>query len=165
MSTREPDGTLRDVKSQDVNAYLHEVTGQEFTAKDFRTWSGTVLAAIALREFSEVSSQKEAKGNIVKAIESVSKMLGNTPSVCRKCYVHPEVLEGYLQGSTIATLQQRGAQALAKELKHLKPEEAAVMALLQDRLKTAGNRGATKAADVAGALKASLRKVRKQTKD
>lgn len=154
------EGNLHDVKSQDVNAYLHEVTGEEFTAKDFRTWSGTVLAAIALREFEQVSSQKEAKGNIVRAIESVSKLLGNTPSICRKCYVHPEVLESYLQGATIATLEQRGARALAKELRQLKPEEAAVMALLQERLKMAKKSGATKAEDLAGALEGSLRKVR-----
>lgn len=155
-------GEARDVKSQDVNDYLREVTGESFSAKDFRTWSGTVLAAVALREFTEVTSQKEAKANVTQAVESVAKMLGNTPTICRKCYVHPEVLESYLQGTTIATLQQRGAEKLARGLRALKPEEAAVMALLQERLKLAAKRGPTQAKDLAKTLSASVRKVRRQ---
>src|SRR4051812_8790077 len=112
-------GDWVDVKSQDVNGYIQEITGQPFTAKDFRTWYGTVLAAVALREFAECTSAKEAKGNIVKAVESVSKMLGNTPTICRKCYVHPVVLEKYLEGYTINALLQRGRAELARNLRAL----------------------------------------------
>lgn len=155
------DGSTVDVKSQDVNDYLREVTGESFTAKDFRTWSGTVLAAIALREFEKFTNQKEAKSNIVRAVESVAKMLGNTPAVCRKSYVHPEILESYLEGATIATLQQAGARALRKELRALKPEEAAVMMLLQERLTQAKKKGATKASDLTQTLRASLAARRK----
>ena len=80
------------IDSADVNAYLQEISGQPFTAKDFRTWAGTVLAAMALKEFESFDSEAAAKKNIVSAIESVAERLGNTPSVCRKCYVHPAIL-------------------------------------------------------------------------
>ncbi len=150
------DGQWQDVKSQDVNAYLRDITGESFTAKDFRTWSGTVLAAIALREVEHFTSQKQAKSNIVKAIEGVAKLLGNTPSICRKCYVHPEVLESYLQGTTIRSIRQRSERAAAK----LKPDEAAVMALLAARLK-AGKKGKpTPPAKVAAALAKSVKRIK-----
>jgi DNA topoisomerase I len=126
-----------DVTSQDVNDYLREIAGEEFTAKDFRTWAGTVLAAIALREFKHFTRQKEAKKNVVAAIESVAQMLGNTPAVCRKCYIHPEILEAYLGGDTIATVEQRAAKAMSTSLEKLRPEEAAVLVMLQRRLKNA----------------------------
>jgi DNA topoisomerase-1 len=151
-------GKSQDVKSQDVNSYLREAMGNEFTAKDFRTWAGTVLAAIALRDLKEFTSQKQAKGNIVRAVESVAKMLGNTPSICRKCYVHPEVLESYLQGTTIDTLRQRSRRAAAAESSALKPEEEAVMRLLRTRLQSAAQRGPTKAKDLMKALEKSVRK-------
>lgn len=125
----------RHVTSQDVNAYLREVTGADFTAKDFRTWAGTVLAAMALREFEEVSSQTQAKRNVVMAIEAVAQMLGNTPAVCRKCYIHPEIVNSYLEGATIATIEQRVSAKIDRALSQLKPEEAAVLVLLQRRLK------------------------------
>ncbi|BAR63438.1 DNA topoisomerase IB [Bradyrhizobium diazoefficiens] len=87
------------LRSGDVNAYIKDVTGEDFSAKDFRTWAGTVLAALALSEFKKYDSQAEAKRNVVAAIESVSKQLGNTPAICRKCYVHPEVLDAYMSVS------------------------------------------------------------------
>ncbi len=127
------DGNVRDVGSDDVNAYLREISGEDFTAKDFRTWAGTVLAAIALREFEAFDSQAQARKNVVRAIEAVAKRLGNTPSVCRKCYVHPEVLGAYLDGSMVESLRQRADEAMAG-LAQLKPEEAAVLVLLQRRL-------------------------------
>ncbi len=128
-------GQHRDVGSQDVNAYLREIAGEDFTAKDFRTWAGTVLAAIALREFEEVTHEAQAKKNILSAIEAVAKMLGNTPAVCRKCYIHPEVLDSYLVGETIATIRQRVAGKLDRSLSRMKPEEAAVLVLIQERLR------------------------------
>src|SRR5205085_2688493 len=101
------DGELRDVTSQEVNAYLKEITGEDFTAKDFRTWAGTVLAAIALNAVGEFETKKQAKTNIKNAISAVSKILGNTPAICRKCYVHPAVLETYLDGNSIEGLKKR----------------------------------------------------------
>src|SRR4029079_5538037 len=86
------EGKLCDVTSQDVNEYLREITGEDFTAKDFRTWSGTVLAAIALNVAGPFETQKQAKANVKNAIGAVAKILGNTPAVCRKCYIHPAVL-------------------------------------------------------------------------
>ena len=129
------EGQACDVTSQDVNAYLREIGGEDFTAKDFRTWAGTVLAAIALREFEEVTHPPEAKKNVVTAIEAVARMLGNTPTICRKCYVHPEIIECYLAGDTIATICTRAGAKMERSLAHLKPEEAAVLALLRRRLK------------------------------
>jgi len=127
-------GNARDVTSQDVNEYLRGIAGEDFTAKDFRTWAGTVLAAIALRECKASTQQRQAKKNIVNAIEAVAKLLGNTPAVCRKCYIHPEILDSYLTGETIDTIRQRANAAIKKQIADLKPEEAAVVFLLQRRL-------------------------------
>lgn len=126
-------GAVRDIGSGDVNEYLREITGQEFTAKDFRTWAGTVLAAVALKEFAVVDSKARMKKNIVQAVESVAKKLGNTRSVCKKCYIHPAVLDSYVDGSLIDTLSQR-ARKLDKRLGKLRPEEAAILVLVQRRL-------------------------------
>lgn len=126
-------GEPHSINSSDVNEYLKEITGEDFTAKDFRTWAGTVLASLALQEYEQFDSEAQAKRNIVQAIESVSERLGNTPSVCRKCYVHPALIDSYLDGSMIETLQQR-AQEESKKLADLQPEETAVMRLLQARL-------------------------------
>lgn len=129
------DGEIRTVDSDDVNAYLREITGQEFTAKDFRTWAGTVLAATMLEEFEQVDSDAQAKRNIVRAIESVSHRLGNTPAVCRSCYVHPEVIGAYLAGTTIRNVRSMVEEELCERLHDLQPEEAAVLALLRARLR------------------------------
>ncbi len=123
------------IDSGDVNAYLQEISGQPFTAKDFRTWAGTVLAAIALREFESFDSEAGAKKNIVAAIESVAERLGNTPTVCRKCYVHPAILEAYIEGSMLDALQKKAETEMSDgSLAALKPEEAAVVGLLRERL-------------------------------
>lgn len=140
------DGVVRDVTSEDVNAYLRDIAGEEFSAKDFRTWAGTVLAAMALREFEGFASQKEAKRNIIQAVEAVARMLGNTAAVCRRCYIHPAILDGYLSGQTIATLQQSAEQRLRGALAKLGPEEAAVMMLLRERLVGASGSGRSRRA-------------------
>ena len=127
-------GNVHPIESGDVNAYLHAVAGEEFTAKDFRTWAGTVLAAMALRELEKFDSQAQAKRNVVEAIKSVAQRLGNTPSVCRKCYVHPAVLNGYMDGVLVDTIKQRAEHILKDALHALTPEEAAVMAFLQQQL-------------------------------
>ncbi|OHV96049.1 DNA topoisomerase I [Janthinobacterium lividum] len=140
------DGERHGVDSGDVNDYLREVTGEEYTAKDFRTWSGTLLAALALQAFEQVDSEAQAKKNIVQAIESVAKKLGNTPSICRKCYVHPAVLEAYLDGSLWEGMRARARQQLQEDLPALAPEETAVLALLQQRLQGTVKSGARAAA-------------------
>lgn len=122
-------GERRDVKSEDVNVYLREATGEEFTAKDIRTWSGTVLAACALEAFEPAASKTEAKKNIVHAVGLVSKLLGNTRSVCRKCYIHPAVLETYEAGRLKESLRLN--RAGTKLRNHLSPEEAAVLRFLK----------------------------------
>jgi DNA topoisomerase-1 len=99
-------GEVRDVTSQDVNDYLREITKENFTAKDFRTWAGTVLAAIALYAQEKFKSHKEAKVNVKNAICAVAQLLGNTPAICRKCYVHPAVLDAYLAGTQIVGFLQ-----------------------------------------------------------
>jgi DNA topoisomerase-1 len=128
-------GEVRHVDSADINSYLREITGGDFTAKDFRTWVGTVLAATAFREFEVVTSPAQAKKNIGAVIGSVARMLGNTPAVCRKCYVHPEVINAYLSGETIKTVTKRISTDLKSSNHRLQPMEAAVLALLQRRLK------------------------------
>ena len=129
------EGETHSIDSSDVNDYLRSITGEEYTAKDFRTWSGTVLAALALQEFEKFDSEAQAKKNIVRAIESVAEKLGNTPSICRKCYVHPAVLDAYLEGTVLEVLRERTEQELSEDLHALQPEEAAVVAMLQQRLR------------------------------
>lgn len=131
---RDAAGAVRDVTSADVNAYLREITGQDITAKDFRTWAGTVLAALALQEFEAFDSEAVAKKNLRTAIESVSARLGNTPTICRKCYIHPEVLDGYLEGDLLLQVKDAVEDELRQDLTRLRPEEAAVLGLLQARL-------------------------------
>jgi DNA topoisomerase I len=124
-----------DVGSEDVNEYLREISGQEISAKDFRTWAGTALAAQALQEFEEFDTEVRAKRNVTRAIERVAARLGNTAAVCRKCYVHPAVIEAYMDRSLVEVLQRRAESELKAELKSLKAEEAAILALLQERMK------------------------------
>ena len=128
------EGMRHGVSSQDVNDYLREITQRDITAKDFRTWAGTVLAALALNEFGAIDSEAKAKKNVRAAIESVASRLGNTATICRKCYVHPEVLECYMSGSLLLEVKQEVDAELRQNLPHLKPEEAAVLALLERRL-------------------------------
>jgi DNA topoisomerase I len=127
-------GESQSVTSADVNAYLKEITGSDVTAKDFRTWAGTVLAALALREFETFDNEAKAKKNIRAAIETVASRLGNTPTICRKCYVHPEVFTSYLEGQLLLEIRDEVESELRDNLSGLKPEEAAVLTLLAARL-------------------------------
>ncbi|HEY8050504.1 MAG TPA: DNA topoisomerase IB [Ramlibacter sp.] len=129
------DGELKEVTSADVNEYLKEITGRDVTAKDFRTWSGTVLAAIALQEFEAFDPKATVKKNVKAAIERVAQRLGNTPTICRKCYVHPEVLFAFEQGELLLDVKRKVEAELREDLPALKPEEAAVLGLLEARLK------------------------------
>jgi DNA topoisomerase-1 len=113
-----------------VNEYLRQIAGEDYTAKDFRTWGGTVLAAIALSAQKEFETKKQAKSNIKTAICAVAELLGNTPAICRKCYVHPVIVEAYLNRTRIAGLNGDG-----KELKtpDLRAAERAVLKFLHSR--------------------------------
>src|SRR6516162_1331120 len=123
------DGEVRDVTSQDVNEYVRQIAGEDFTAKDFRTWGGTVLAAIALSKQEELQTKKQARSNIKTAICAVAELLGNTPAVCRKCYVHPLIVEAYMNRTRIAGLN--GTKRLAPP--NLRRAERAVLKFLHSR--------------------------------
>jgi DNA topoisomerase-1 len=127
------DGVRQDVGSADVNAYLREITGQDFTAKDFRTWAGTVLAVTALRGFEKVESSAKAKKNVLQAVEAVAGVLGNTRAVCRKSYIHPTVIDTYLEGSMTDAMRRRARGAARALAARLRSDEKAVLAILQRR--------------------------------
>ena len=127
-------GECRDVNSSDVNSYLREITGRDVTAKDFRTWAGTVLAALALQEFEGFDFQAKLKKNVRSAIERVAARLGNTPTICRKCYIHPEILSSYAEGALLLQVKDQLEAELRDDLGALSPEEAAVLSLLEGRL-------------------------------
>lgn len=131
-------GEQHEVTSGDINAYLKEISGEDITAKDFRTWTGTVLAAMALAEYETVDSEAAAKKNIRAAIETVAARLGNTPTVCRKCYIHPEIFESYLGAELALEARAEVEQVLREDVTHLEPEEAVVLAFLQRRLAAKG---------------------------
>jgi DNA topoisomerase-1 len=122
---RDDDDTIRDVTSNDVNAYLREVTGQDFTAKDFRTWAGTVGAALALREQALPDAKAAQKRVLNAAIDQVAEALGNTRAVCRKAYVHPQVFDAFSDG-TLGKALARGC----KPVKGLDGTETAVLTFL-----------------------------------
>ena len=126
-------GKRQMIDSADVNTYLREISGDDFTAKDFRTWAGTVLAAKALAGMPTFASNTEAKRNIVRAIESVAKRMGNTKAVCRKCYIHPAVFDAYLDGATVQIARAR-ADRLPKKGR-LSDEEVAVVGIIEQRLR------------------------------
>ena len=127
------DGKRQVVGSGEVNAYLKEISGQDFTSKDFRTWAGTVLAAQLLRDFDAFTSDAQAKKNIVRAVEEVAGRLGNTRAVCRKCYIHPAIFDAYMDGSMLESIAQR-ARRMSRTADRLTEGEAAVLGLLQRRL-------------------------------
>ena len=122
------------VTSDDVNEYLRQITGDDFTAKDFRTWAGTVLAAMALSAQEPFENKSQAKKNVKAAIGAVAEMLGNTPAICRKCYIHPAVLETYLDGGLIEGLKKRTEKTLEESLGDFRSEEIAVLLFLRERL-------------------------------
>jgi DNA topoisomerase I len=137
-------GNCQYVTSTDVNTYLKEITGKGITAKDFRTWAGTVLAAMALNELESFDSAAQAKRNLRTAVEKVSARLGNTPK-SRKCYIHPEVLNSYMDGNVVLELKSKAESELRGAIGSLKPEEAAVLALLRSRLAKEAERSSTQA--------------------
>lgn len=134
----DPDGNRHSVDASDVNDYLRQITNEDFTAKDFRTWAGTVLACAMLREFEPAETQTQAKKNVVEAIKRVATRLGNTPSVCRKCYVHPAVLESYMGGALVQAAKQDVTHEVEKEIdkdpSSLRHEEKDLLKMLEQKL-------------------------------
>ena len=137
------DGERHSVDSADVNHYLREITGEHYTAKDFRTWAGSVLACCKLQALAPFTTEAEAKKNVVQAIAQVASRLGNTASVCRKCYVHPEVLDAYLAGQ-ISKLKETGrrGKGVALEVQALEKEEQMLFSLLTTRKRAPVKRAA-----------------------
>ncbi|MDQ6779561.1 MAG: DNA topoisomerase IB, partial [Candidatus Eremiobacteraeota bacterium] len=131
------EGQQQSVDSADVNQYLRDISGENFTAKDFRTWGGTVYAALTLQRYDDAASESEAKKNIVQAVNIVAQRLGNTASICRKCYVHPIILEAYLEGTLRGWLPPAEAERASAAARELSEHEAAVVKLLQQRLQEA----------------------------
>jgi DNA topoisomerase I len=111
---RDDGGVRRVIESKDVNDYLRQISGQEFSAKDFRTWAGTVFAARALWELGPAQSRTVARKNVTAAVRKAAARLGNTPTICRKCYVHPSVVESYLNGTLVR--ERGGHSTVAAEL-------------------------------------------------
>lgn len=134
------DGSRHDIGSQDVNAYLHEIVGNDFTAKDFRTWAGTVLAAVTLRKIGPCDTKAQTKRNLVAAISQVAGHLGNTRAVCKKCYIHPAILAAYEQGTLHETLERCEESGGRLVFKALRCDEMAVATLLCAH-KSNGHRG------------------------
>jgi DNA topoisomerase-1 len=123
-------GRPRDISSTDVNAYLRAISGRDFTAKDFRTWSATVLALTSLLEFPPVTSRAHAKKNVLQAIEAVAGVLGNTRAVCRKSYIHPAVLDAYESGVMASVCSKRSSIQRSRK-NGLRPDEVMTLALLR----------------------------------
>lgn len=146
------DGERRTIDSRDINAYLREVTGKSITAKDFRTWAGTVFCALALGEKAAKPSASAVKRQIAEAVRTVATKLGNTPAICRSCYIHPEIMTAFADGH----LARHMARVLEAEVeKHeLRPEENAVLSLLGQRLRMQRKLARQKAA---GKIKGDLR--------
>jgi DNA topoisomerase I len=134
------DGERQAIGSADVNAYLKEISGEEYTSKDFRTWAGTVHAAEVLRACGPCRSETEGKRNIVRAVESVAKRLGNTKAVSRKCYIHPTVFDAYVDG---LMTKMRVVKRTSRSPYGLSDAEASVLALLQSVARKPGKRKAS----------------------
>jgi len=132
------EGQVQDIGSADINEYLRDVTNQDFTAKSFRTWAATVLAACALQEFPDYRSNAHAKRNVTQAIEAVAGVLGNTPAICRKSYIHPAIVDAYTDGSLPRTRRSRRLRSVARAA-DFQRMETAVLAWLH-RLQRAAQR-------------------------
>jgi DNA topoisomerase-1 len=147
------EGKRQTVQAEDVNQYLQDVTGRDITAKDFRTWAGTMLVAEALRKTGPAKTKREAEKNIVAAVDITAKRLGNTRSVCRKYYIHPALIEAYLEGSVLPPLPERKWSARKSQGPTLRQHEMDVLAFLKARLKDGTRRAAQTRRKAAAAAK------------
>ena len=126
-------GVIRAVRPREVNEYIQGIIGPEYSAKDFRTWAGTLQAASALAEFGPAESERAVKRNIVAAVKQVAEQLGNTPTVCRDCYIHPIVFERYEAGITLESFRSRAERIVRKRIPAYEPEELSLLALFGAR--------------------------------
>jgi DNA topoisomerase I len=125
------DGRVYPIKPRDVNEYIKAATSPEFSAKDFRTWGGTLIAAIKLAEEGMPEDEKEAKRKIISTVKFVAEHLGNTPTVCRSCYIHPAVIERYMTGITLEQYRPRSQRYIRRLQPEYEPEEQALLKLLE----------------------------------
>lgn len=128
-------GEVRDVKARDLNAYLKEVMGEEFTAKDFRTWAGTLIAAMTLAHLGPVGESKQAEKNVLAAVDAVAERLGNTRDIARSSYISPRVIDHYMEGSVVAYYAERIEEVIVAEQGDLTEEERALLDLLKKKLR------------------------------
>jgi DNA topoisomerase-1 len=136
------EGRKQVVQAEDVNEYLQTVTGRDITAKDFRTWAGTMLVAEALRAMGPAATRREAEKNIVSAVDVTAKRLGNTRSVCRKYYIHPSLLTAYLDGDVLPPLPERKWSNRKTHGPILRQHEMDVLGFIKARLKHDASRTA-----------------------
>lgn len=146
------EGKVRPIRPQDVNNYIKAATGGEFSAKDFRTWGGTLLGATELAELGAPENEREAKSNLVRAVKRVAEHLGNTPAVCRSSYIHPTVLERYLAGRTLDEYSPRRKRRISRDQPDYLPEEEALLRMLKGTTK----READAAPDVQRAVEGAV---------
>ncbi len=132
---RDESGEIRDVKSRDLNSYVKEVMGEEFTPKDFRTWAGTLIAAVKLAELGVTGDLQKAEKNVLAAVDDVAHRLGNTRDIARASYVSPRVIDHYLEGSVIAYYGERLEEVIAAEQRDLTEGEKALLDLLNRKLR------------------------------
>ncbi|MBC7911983.1 MAG: DNA topoisomerase IB [Pyrinomonadaceae bacterium] len=128
---RDAEGRIRNITPRDVNEYIKAATSPEFSAKDFRTWGGTLLAAVKLAEIGSAEDERQAKKNLVRAVKRVAEHLGNTPTVCRGCYIHPTVLELYQQGTTLTEYRKKVERSIHRIEPEYEPEEKALLDMLR----------------------------------
>ena len=130
---RDASGERHFIDSGDVNQYLQEITTHDFTAKDFRTWAGTLFAAIELNDLGEFDSETQAKQNITQAIKNTAQQLGNRPATCRKYYVHPAIIEAYYQDSSLFDLMSEITSS-DDTIDGLNPEEIVILKIIKQAI-------------------------------
>jgi DNA topoisomerase-1 len=128
-------GEVRDVKARDLNAYVKEVMGEEFTPKDFRTWAGTLFAAVELAELGATEDLKQAEKNVLEAVDDVANRLGNTRDIARASYISPRIIDHYMEGSVIAHYGEKIEEVIAAEQEDLTEGEKALLELLNRKLR------------------------------
>jgi DNA topoisomerase-1 len=129
-------GAVRDVKSRDLNSYIKRVMGDEFTPKDFRTWAGTLIAAVKLAELGPVTDKKHADKNVLRAVDAVAERLGNTRVIARASYISPRVIDHYLEGSVVAYHAEHLEEIMVAEQGSLTEGERSLLDLLKKRLRS-----------------------------
>jgi DNA topoisomerase I len=128
-------GEVREAKARELNSYVKEVMGEEFTPKDFRTWAGTLFAAVKLAEIGATEDPELAQKNVLMAIDEVAHRLGNTRDIARASYISPRVIDHYMEGSVVAHYSDRLEEIIVAEQEDLTEEEKALLKLLKKKLR------------------------------